>query len=155
MVSWNDAAEMKLRVCSDALVIPKQDRLALSGTSAAGNRLFVGLVKLGLVDILALQQRRVAAVLDLPLLEHLANDHLDVLVVDLHALQSIDVLHFVDHVIGQRFDTHNRQDVVRRRVAVHDVFALLDEIAFGNRDVLALWHHVFDRIHRLIRRLEC
>src|SRR3712207_7921804 len=36
------------------------------------------------------QQRGIAAVGDLDLLQHLANDHLDVLVVDLHALQSID-----------------------------------------------------------------
>ena len=48
---------------------------------------------------------------------------------------------------------------MRRRVAVHDVVALLDEVAFLHRDVLAFRHHVFDRIQRLfggsiaIRRL--
>jgi hypothetical protein len=30
--------------------------------------------------------------------QHLANNHFDVLVVDLHALQTVDVLHFVDDV---------------------------------------------------------
>ena len=33
---------------------------------------------------------------------------------------------------------------MRRRVAVHDVVALLNEVAFGHWDVLALRHHVFD-----------
>jgi hypothetical protein len=36
-----------------------------------------------------------------------------VLVVDLHALQTVDVLHFVDDVTGQRFDTQQAQDVLR------------------------------------------
>ena len=41
-----------------------------------------------------------------------------------------------------------------RRVAVHDVFALLDKITFLNRDVLALWHHVFHGLQAFIRRLD-
>jgi hypothetical protein len=41
---------------------------------------------------------------------------------------------------------------MRRGVAVHDVVALLDEVALGHRDVLALGHHVFDRLHRSRRR---
>ena len=109
MVSWNDAAEMNERVCKRRLGDAQQDRLALCRTSAFGRRLVVGLIELGLVDMFALQQRGVAAILDLPLLQHLTHDHFDVLVVDLHALQSIDVLHFVDHVVGQRLDTHDRR----------------------------------------------
>ena len=35
--------------------------------------------------------------------QHLTNDRLDVLVVDLHALQTVDFLHFVDQVLGERF----------------------------------------------------
>src|SRR3712207_8866611 len=55
-------------------------------------QLAVDLVHLLAIDLFARQQRGVAAVGDLDLLQHLANDHLDVLVVDLHALQSIDLL---------------------------------------------------------------
>jgi uncharacterized UPF0146 family protein len=47
--------------------------------------------------------------------QHLANDHFDVLVVDLHALQTIDVLNFVGDVTSQRLDTLQAQDVVRIR----------------------------------------
>jgi hypothetical protein len=83
-------------------------------------------------------------------LEHLAHDHLDVLVVDLHALQAIDVLHLVDQVVGQRLDAHDPQDVMRGGVAVHDVVAALDEIALLHGDVLALGHHVFDRLEVLV-----
>jgi hypothetical protein len=148
VVSWKDAAEMKDRVCSDALVIPSR-----IGSPCAGGRPWRSPSRwprrTRLVDVLALQKRRLPAVEDLPLLQHLADDHLDVLVVDLHALQPVDVLHLVDQVVRQRLDPHDPQDVMRRGVAVHDVVALLDEVALGHGDVLALGHHVLDRPSRL------
>jgi hypothetical protein len=153
VVSWNEAAEMNDRVCSEALVMPSRIGSPLAG-AALGDRLLVLLVELDLVDLLALEQRGAARVEDLPLLEHLADDHLDVLVVDLHALEPIDLLHLVDQVVGQRLDPHDRQDVVRGRVAVHDVLALLDEVAFLDRDVLALGHHVLDRARASRRRVD-
>ena len=57
---------------------------------------------------------------DLHAAQHLAHDHLDVLVVDLHALQAIDVLHFVGDVARQRLDTLQAQDVMRIGRAVDD-----------------------------------
>ena len=65
-------------------------------------------------------------------------------------MQAIHVLHFVDHIVRQRFDTQDPQDIVRRGVAIHDVVALLDKIAFLNRNVLALGDHVFDGCQRLV-----
>jgi hypothetical protein len=150
VVSWKEAAEMKDRVWSEALVIPRRigspwagrPPLATAFSLASSNSIFSTCSPLRSVGV--------ARVEDLPLLEHLADDHLDVLVVDLHALEPVDVLHLVDEVVGQRLDPHDPQDVVRRGVAVHDVVALLDEVAFGHRDVLALGHHVLDGLQRLV-----
>jgi hypothetical protein len=72
------------------------------------------------------------------LLQHLANDDLDVLVVDRHALQPVDVLDLVDQVGGELLDALDRQDVVRRRVALDDGVTLLDHVAVLQVDVLAL-----------------
>jgi hypothetical protein len=83
---------------------------------------------------------------DLDLLQHLANDHLDVLVVDLHALQPVDLLDLVDEIGGELLDALDRQDVVRRRVAVDDEVALLDDVAVLQMDVLALRDQVLDRL---------
>mmetsp|Transcript_18412 Transcript_18412/g.29908 ORF Transcript_18412/g.29908 Transcript_18412/m.29908 type:complete len:628 (-) Transcript_18412:6693-8576(-) len=137
-----------------SLCNPQKNWFALCGTTILGNRLFVGLIELLLVHMLALEQRGVARILDLPLLQHLTHDDLDVLVVDLHTLQAIHVLHFVDHVIRQRFNTHNGKNVVRCRVTVHDVVALLHEVAFLHRDVFAFRHHVFHGFHGLVRRFN-
>src|SRR3546814_17186499 len=70
-----------------------------------------------------------------------SSDLLDVLVVDLHALQSIDLLNLVDQVVGERLDTHDVQDVVRHAGTVHQQVALLDVVALVHRQVLALRDH--------------
>src|SRR3546814_7731989 len=78
-----------------------QDRLSLGRLQVFGGGLVVDLVEFLAVDLLAGQQDGLARIDDLHLLQHLADDHLDVLVVDLHALQAIDVLDLLDQVIGR------------------------------------------------------
>src|SRR5262245_64467957 len=60
------------------------------------------------------------------LFRSLANDHLDVLVVDVDALQAIDLLDLVDEIGGEILDALDRQNVVRRRIALDDELTLLD-----------------------------
>src|SRR3546814_434010 len=83
-----------------------------------------------------------------------SSDLLDVLVVDLHALQAIDLLDLIDEIVGQGLDAHHLQDVVRRRVAIEQMLALAHEVAFLHGDMLALRDQVFDRIDTLFRRLQ-
>ncbi len=70
------------------------------------------------------------------------------LVVDQHALQPVDLLDLVDEVGGQCLHALDRQDVVRRRVAVEDVVALLDGVAVLEMERLALRDQVLDRLER-------
>ena len=91
---------------------------------------------------------------DLDLLQHLANDHLDVLVVDQHALEAIDLLDLVDEVARQLLDALDGKDVVRCRVAVEDVLALLDGVAFLQMERLALRDQVLDGLGRLVLGLD-
>src|SRR3569833_2686903 len=80
----------------------------------------------GLVDLFALEQAGVAGVGHFDYAQHMMNDEHDVLVVDLHALQTVDVLHLVDDVVCERLDALETQDVVRIRRAVDDDLAALD-----------------------------
>ena len=61
---------------------------------------FIGLQHLGTLHLLATQQAGITRISDLHLAQHLANDHLDVLVIDLYALQAVDVLNFPHEVVG-------------------------------------------------------
>ena len=92
----------------------------------------------GAIELLAAQQRRLADILHLGLAQHLADDHLDVLVVDLHALQAIHVLDLANQVVGQRLDALQAQDVVRVRLAVGDDFAALHGLAFEHVELAPL-----------------
>jgi len=83
-----------------------------------------------------------ALVGDLHLLQHLTDNHLDVLVVDQHALQPVDLLDFVDQIGREFLDALDRQDVVRRRIALDDEIALFDDVAVLQMDVLALRNEV-------------
>ena len=78
--------------------------------------------------------------------QHLANDHLDVLVVDAHALESVDLLDLVDEVLRERALAEHLEDVVRVRRTVHQRLARADAVAFAHREVLALRDQVLARI---------
>ena len=60
------------------------------------------------------------------------------LVVDLHALQTIDVLHFVDDVASKLLDAQQTQDVVRISGAFDDFFAALHHLTIVHQDLLVL-----------------
>ncbi len=66
-----------------------------------------------LVDVLALEELRVSTLEHAHLLEHLSDDHANVLVVDLHALQAVNLLHFVEQIFLDRSRSLDAQNVVR------------------------------------------
>src|SRR5690606_22204065 len=97
------------------------------------------------LDLLAGDEAGVAGIDDVHAAQHLADDDLDVLVVDLHALQAVDVLHFVDDIARQALDALQPQDVVRVGRAVDDHLALVHHLAvvhqhlffLGNQELVA------------------
>ena len=68
------------------------------------------LLKLANIDA---ADEKAAAIFDLELLQHLADDHLDMLVVYLHALETIDLLDFIDQIDGELFHALDAQNVMR------------------------------------------
>ena len=136
----------------EALVMPSRTGVPVAGLPPSSTRPGVRLFELGLVDLLAgKEQPGVARIDNIHLLQHLANDHLDVLVVDIDALQPVDLLDLVDEVGRELLHALDRQDVVRCRISVDDVIALLDHVAILQVDVLALRDQVLDRLVRLLR----
>ena len=145
---------MKERVCRLAFVMPSSTGVPDRGLLALGKRRFVGRLKVHRVHLLADQEVGVASVGDVDLLQHLTHDHFDVLVVDADALQPIDLLDLVDEIGGQFLDALDRKDVVRSRVAVDNILALLDDVAILKVDVLRLRDQVLDRLRALLARLD-
>jgi hypothetical protein len=68
------------------------------------------------------------------------HDHADVLVVDLHALQAIDLLHFIEQVLLHRARALDPQDVVRVDRAFGQAVAGAHAVALVHAQVLAGRH---------------
>src|SRR5450755_4759968 len=82
------------------------------------------------IHLFAAKQGRIAGSEYFDFTQHLPHDDFDVLVVDLHALQTIDVLDFANQVVRQRLDALQTQYVVRIGLAVGDDFTLFHLFAF-------------------------
>jgi len=75
--------------------------------------------------------------------EHLAHDHLDVLVVDLDPLQTVDLLDLIDQVLGDFLFPNNGQDIMRVRRAIHERLAGSHVVTLVDADMLAFGDQVF------------
>ena len=101
--------------------------------------------KVELVHQIQLQEGGVARIVDLYLAHHLANDDLEVLVIDLHTLQTVHILYLVDDIFLDSRETLDGKDIGRRddtvrkwRASTHSIM-LLDKDLLGEADeVLAL-----------------
>ena len=85
----------------------------------------------------------IARIGDLDTAQHLTNNHFNVLVVDLHTLQTVNVLDFVDNVTRKLFNTEQSQNVVRINGTIHHFFTLLHDLTVMNEDRLVFADECF------------
>src|SRR6185369_6899557 len=95
------------------------------------------------INLFLKEEVRIADILDLDPAKHLSNDHLDVLVVDVNALQTIDFLDLVHDIILQFFHTSNAENIVRVKRSVHERLAGLDRVTVLNIDMRTARNVVF------------
>ena len=98
VVSWKEAADSHDSVASEALVMPMSSGRPEAGVPPSATTRRFSSSKTRPLDQLAGQELGVAGLDDRDALEHLADDDLDVLVVDRHALRAVDLLDLVDEV---------------------------------------------------------
>src|SRR6266480_4230728 len=121
---------------------PQEQRLVGRGLAAL---LHDPILRVGeglLVHVLPLQELRVPGLDDLHLLQHLAHDHADVLVVDLHALQPVHLLDLVEQVLLHRPRALDPQDIVRVDRSLGQAVAGAHAVALVHAQVLPGRHLV-------------
>src|ERR1700691_2154540 len=121
----------------------EEQRAAGSRLAALLDHALVLFAEVELIQFVFQQERGVAHVLDLHPAHHLTDNHFDVLVADVDALQPVDFLDFVHQVGLQLFFAEHSQNVVRVERAIHERFARLDALAFLHVNVNAARHRVF------------
>ena len=122
VVSWKDAAEIKLRVCSEALVIPSNTGLPTAGFPPLA--IVAALISSNVIASICSPFRRlVSPISSISIfLKHLSDDHFNMLVIDRHTLQAIDILNFVDEITGEFLNTFNCENIVGSRVTIEEEF---------------------------------
>ena len=101
VVSWNEAAEIKLSVVNAAFVIPRRTGFPSAGLPSFFKTRSFSSSNTKLAHLTARQEFRVARIFDPHFPQHLTNDDLNVLVVDRSPLQPIHILHFVHQILLQ------------------------------------------------------
>ena len=143
VVSWKLAAEMKLSVESDALVMPRSRLPADGRTAALDQHTLVLVVEAEAIDLLLEEEGGVADIFNLHPAEHLPDDGFDVLVRDGHALETVDFLDFIDEVHLQLALAEDFENVMRVAGAVDESVAGAEALAFLDVDVDAAGDRVF------------
>ena len=137
---------MNESVESDAFVIPSSSGCAVAGRPPSPDHPLVLLEEAELVHLLVDQELGVADILDLHPPHHLPRDDLDVLVVDVDALQPVDLLDFVHQVLLQLLLAEHPQDVVRVARTVHQLLARAHALALVHVHVHAARQRVLARL---------
>src|SRR5437588_285527 len=121
----------------------QEQRAARSRTTAALDGFVVLLAEAELVHLLFEEEVSVANVFNLDPAHHLARDHFDVLVVDVDALEAVDLLNGVDQISLGELLAENGEQVMKVERTVNQCLASLDVIAFLHVDVHAARDGVF------------
>ena len=103
------------------------------------------------INHLVFEERRVTGIQNHHFLHHLANNHLDVLIVDFHTLQAVHFLNLVHEVLLHGTGALNAQDVGRRDGTIRQRHAGADKVVVLHQNVLRQRHHVLllDPVFRL------
>ena len=87
--------------------------------------------------MIAPEHGSVAGIGNFHLAQHLAHDDFNVLVIDLHALQPIYLLHFVDQMFLQILRSADFEDFVRNNRTFGKLLTFLHEIALEDDNVFS------------------
>lgn len=99
--------------------------------------------QLGALHLFGLDELRITRFGDGNTTQHLTDNYFNMLIVDLHTLQTINVLDFVSDVAGQGLDTLQTQDIVRIWLALDDLFTLVDDLTIVNQNMFVLGNQIF------------
>src|SRR5258706_128265 len=121
----------------------KEKRTARCGAAAFADDAIIFLAEAELVDLFLEKEVGVSNVFDFDPAHHLTNDGFDVLVVDVDALEAVDLLNGVDEIGLREFFAEDGQQIVQVGRTVDESFAGFDVFAFLNVDVDAARNRIF------------
>ncbi len=129
---------------------PQENGLSGGGLATLGQHLSVHFLEPEAIHQLARQEVTIAGRVHLHAAEHLANDYLYMLVVDIHTLRTVNLLYLFHQVELHRFRPLHAQDVLRVDCSVGELLASVNILAGLHPDAGSGWHYVFPLLSLLI-----
>ncbi len=129
---------------------PQENGLSGGGLATLGQYLGVHFLEAEAIHQLARQQGTIAGRVHLHAAEHLANDDLDMLIVDIHTLRTVNLLYLFHQVELHGFRSLDAQDVLRVDRSVGELLAGVDVLAGLHPDAGSGRHYVFPLLSLLI-----
>src|SRR5574343_821186 len=99
--------------------------------------------QLGTLNLFGLDELAITRFDDRDATQHLTNDHLNVFIVNLNALETVDVLYFIGDIARQRLHALQAKNIVRIRLPFNDFFTLVNDLAIMHKNVFVFWNKVF------------
>lgn len=96
---------MNESVDNDALVIPNNTFSYVAGLLAFCNDTVIFIQQFRTFHLFTRNIAGVAGINDIDTAQHLTNDNFNMFVIDLHTLQTVNILHFVNNVTSQSLDS--------------------------------------------------
>ena len=139
VVSWKEAADSHESVAREAFVMPISIGPGLGRRIPFVDQPPVLLTKLLSVDEFCRKERRITRTDNLYLAQHLTHDQLDVLVVDVDALATIDLLDLFDEVPLGGSHAANFEDFLGVERAFGELGSGSDLLALGHPGSVPTW----------------
>ena len=122
--------------CGDYLTNAKCGAVASILNNLHTEDVVVDIVEVEFADQIALKEASIARIKDLDLAHHLAHDDLEVLVVDLHTLQTVNLLNLIDNILLNLHRAFNGKNISRSDCTVRKRSTCLDIVAVLCKNLL-------------------
>ena len=103
---------------------------------------FIHFIELQYIDHAARQEFGISSFLHTDLFQHLAHNDLNMLIIDIHTLQTVYTLHFTQQIILRRAQTLDLQDIVWVYTTFCQLIAGFKHLSVLNLDPGAVWDQV-------------
>src|SRR3989338_913359 len=120
--------------------------------SSCSNHFMVMSIKLSTINLLTFNQGCIPNILHFNFLKHLANNHFDVLIVNSHTLEAINLLNFTNKISSQGFYTQNTQDIMWYWITINNDITRFHIVTILNQNVTSSWNKVLKWLLCLIFR---
>ena len=135
--------------CADNLSLMEVLRVTSINDNLLAPDTIILFCKVELINNITLKEDSITWIVNLYLTHHLTYDNLEVLIVNLHTLQTINVLYFVNDILLNSRKTSNLQNIIQSDYTCRQWSTCTYSIMLLNEQLLRQWYKILTLFTRL------